>query len=114
MSTRIRVIEGGTTYCLTTPTSTAVPSYPVFRACDGSSSQQYTRTYDTGVLATSYLFTTSDGRCLTLSGDTMDVGIVVSKLVAAPCTGSSAEKWNAPPNAQDPSVTAQTEVRSTS
>lgn len=110
MSTRIRVVvPSGTTYCLTTPVSTAPPSYPVFRTCDGSASQQYTRTYDTGDLATSYQFRTSDGRCLSID-PVRATGTTISSLVAAPCTGGSEQKWNAPADAQDTSLTAQTEV----
>lgn len=110
MSTRIRVIPpDGSTRCLTTPLSTDQPSYVVFRACDGSPSQTYQRTYNTGNLATGYLFKTSDGRCLGL-GPQVSPSLTVSTIVAAPCTGESGQKWNAPPNAQDPSLTNQTEV----
>lgn len=109
-STRIRVVvPDGTTYCLTTPVSTAPPSYPVFRSCDGSSSQRYTRTYDTGDLATSYQFRTSDGRCLSID-PVRAAGTTISSIVAAPCTGGAEQKWNAPADAQDTSLTAQTEV----
>jgi len=94
-------------YCLATPT-TGNGSYPVFAACNGSASQDWTRVYNTGSYVASYLFTDRYGRCLT--ADVTDKYGSWSKITAATCTGSDYQKWNAPPTYTDSTIASYKEV----
>ncbi len=94
-------------YCLTSPT-TGNGFYPVFALCNASNQQNWTRVYNTGTYLTSYLFTDYAGRCLT--ADSADLYSSWSKLTVTTCTGSDAQKWNAPPTYTDSTVASYKEV----
>ena len=102
--------RGGTTRCFTTPPPGASPAFVVLKACTGAANQSYTRFDDTGTYATSYLFTTSDGRCLSAGTPRTNNNFERSTIVAAPCTGGPEQKWNAPPDLGQASVTGTREV----
>lgn len=115
MSTRIRIRvnnDPNQTLCLTTPSAAATPAYVVFRTCDNTASQQYTRFYTTGSYASSYTFVTSDGRCLGIGPQQQPGGggVYWSTIIADTCSGGPDQKWNAPPTALDSSVTRQLET----
>jgi hypothetical protein len=83
-------------YCLQTPATGSGSFYPVFVTCTTAATQKWTRYYNTGTYATSYVFTDTYGRCLT--ADTNDVyASSWAKMTVTTCNGSEVQKWNAPP-----------------
>lgn len=98
-----------TPYCLRSPGSTAAGQYVTVALCPvGSTPQNMTWTAfgDTGTYATSYRIVDGYGNCLAPTdpdatpADLYPSGQQISKIVVAPCTGSTLQKWNAPPNLQ--------------
>jgi hypothetical protein len=83
-------------YCLQSPTGGAAPFFPTFVLCDGSASQNWKRTYDTGTYSTSYWIQDNLGRCLQ-TDPTQLYKSNYSELDVASCNGGDAQKWNAPP-----------------
>jgi len=76
-------------------------AYPRFKACNASNAhQKWTRVQKASDYASSYVFTDYRGRCLTADAtDTLDGNW--SKITVTACTGSTAQKWNAPSTAND-------------
>lgn len=100
--------NGASKYCLTTPT-TGNGNYPVFASCSGSAAQNWTRVYNTGTYALSYLFLDTYGRCLAVDSTDLYSGLY-SKVTVTTCNGSGAQKWNAPPTYTDSTVASYKEV----
>jgi hypothetical protein len=87
-----------TTWCLTAPDPAGGSEYVTTTTCDASAAlQRWTRTGDTGAYDTSYTIIDSTGRCLAEGPVPPDPGRTFSAIVVAPCDGSTAQKWNAPP-----------------
>lgn len=86
-----------TNYCLTSPDPADSVEYVTTTSCDGGIRQQWTQFGDTGTYATSYTIVDADGRCLAAGPVPPDPGRTFSSIIVAPCDGSTAEKWNAPP-----------------
>ncbi|MGZ4603970.1 MAG: RICIN domain-containing protein [Kineosporiaceae bacterium] len=86
-----------TTYCLTSPDPAGSSEYVTTTTCDGGQRQQWTELGDTGDYTTSYTIVDGDGRCLAAGPVPPDPGRTFSSVIVAPCDGSLAEKWNAPP-----------------
>lgn len=95
-------------YCLTTPT-TGNGNYPVFTICSGSTQQNWTRVYNTGTYASSYLFVDAYNRCLSVDPNDLQNSLY-SKLIVGTCNGSDGQKWNAPPVYTDSTVASYKEV----
>jgi len=102
-----------TTYCLTSPGSTAAGQYVQFynKTCSltgaPAPNQTWTRRVFTGVNQTSYRIESTYGTtssapfCMEPTPtDYWDqfTAMKISKLVLAPCDGSNLEKWNASPS----------------
>lgn len=95
-------------YCLKSPRSTALKTYPSMTACKANSTApelQWTMFGYTGNYATSYRIFDVDGNCLqpndpnAIPPDTEDNGAEkISKIVMRPCDESTTQKWNADPN----------------
>jgi hypothetical protein len=85
-------------YCLQSPGSTAAGQYVTPVLCPAPDatpqSQLWTVYGDTGVYATSYRIQDSSGFCLT----TTDPRAAIPDLYPKGQHGSTAQKWNAPPN----------------
>jgi len=85
-------------WCLTAPpVGGGGTEFVTMSHCTGGHDQQWTRTGDTGDWATGYTIVDADGRCLAAGPVPPDPGRTFSSIVVAPCDGSVAEKWNAPP-----------------
>jgi hypothetical protein len=110
----------GTLYCLQSPMSTASGSYVVVNPCPASGTPNNitwtvysaTNSYSTSyqiVDATSTANPLAAPLCLqptdpsVSSPDLFSGGNNVSKLIVAPCNGSTLQKWNAPANLLSPS-----------
>jgi Ricin-type beta-trefoil lectin domain len=95
-------------YCLQSPGSIAAGQYVLSVLCPlvGGTPPEMTWTVRTGTgsYATSYRIEDSSGFCLTFTdpaatpADLYPRGKQISKIVVATCDGSTAQKWNAPPN----------------
>jgi hypothetical protein len=97
---------GSGPYCLQSPRSTASGQYVTVAACPSGStplSMTWTVYRNTGVYETSYRVKDGYGYCLSPtdpnapSPDFAPKGSQTSKLVVATCSGSTLQKWNAPP-----------------
>jgi hypothetical protein len=77
--------------------------------CSGSAQQNWTRVYNSGTYASSYLFVDTSGRCLAVDPTDLYSGLY-SKVTVATCNGSDAQKWNAPPTYTDSTVASFKEV----
>ncbi|NAZ81699.1 hypothetical protein GTR02_07690 [Kineococcus sp. R8] len=111
---RITVTNGGT-YCLQVPAQTVVDGDVTFTsACSATEPrQQIVRTYAVpGSYTSSYTFTDTWGRCLSLGPkkEPSVVGVKWSTIVAAACTGGSEQKWNAPASGQKTGLTGTRET----
>lgn len=84
------------TYCLRTPNESGSSKYPVFTRCtNGGDNIEWTRVYNTGTYANSYLFIDTYGRCL--AADENDkYNSNWSRITVESCNGSELQKWNAP------------------
>ena len=83
------------TYCFQAPPS-GTGFDTTFAGCNGSARQNWTRVYDTGDYASSYLFVDFLGRCLVADRSSLH-NSDYSKIRVAACNGSLEQKWNAPP-----------------
>ena len=94
-------------YCLTAPAPGA--KLVTFSLCDdaNTTTQRWTRFLDTGTYSTSYLFTDTLGRCLSV--DATDTDGNWSKMIVASCNGGLEQKWNAPASYSDSDVTGYKE-----
>jgi hypothetical protein len=104
---RITTNPSGGLYCLQSPGTTAAGSYVKLAACPvGSTPANLTWTVytDTGSYPTSYRIVDSYGYCLAptdpsaASPDFYANGHSISKSIVTTCSGSTLQKWNAPPN----------------
>jgi hypothetical protein len=87
-----------TSYCLTAPNTGSGGEFVTTTSCTGGSHwQRWTRTGDTGSWATSYTIVDAEGRCLAQGPVPSDPNRTFNAIIVAPCDGSVAEKWNAPP-----------------
>jgi len=93
--------------CLETPDSPGSLRYPTFKSCTRTvgqpavGRQSWTRVYEAGDYASSYLIKDSFGRCLTANSSDTHVdgsGNAWSKITVGTCTNNENQKWNAPPN----------------
>ncbi|OLE29231.1 MAG: hypothetical protein AUG44_05105 [Actinobacteria bacterium 13_1_20CM_3_71_11] len=99
--------KSGTLYCLKSPNSTAAGAYyVVVAACPGSptADEVWTVYGNTGTYETSYRILDKNGYCLAATDqyatnpDLFSNGYLTSKIIMAACSGSTLQKWNAPPN----------------
>lgn len=88
-------------YCLQTPVSTSSSKYVTFVVCDNSVRQDWDRVQDSGTYDTSYLFIDTHGRCLAADSTPPLHSNRWSKMTVTACSGSLAQKWNAPPGTTD-------------
>ena len=96
-------------YCLETPATGSGSTYPTFKTCTGGVSQTWTRVGVAANYLTSYLLVDSNGHCLT-ADPTDPFNLSYSKITVVNCTGSLAQKWNAPPALTDSTVGGYKEV----
>lgn len=99
--------------CLVSPLVVAAATYVTLGKCPTSgpdpAPMQWKVYGNTGTYATSYTITDSNGLCLAptdpdkAAPDLYDVGDKVSKVIVVNCSGSTLEKWNAPPYLSQPS-----------
>jgi len=83
-------------YCMTSPGTQE--GFVVTTPCPGGgTTQQWTVTGQTVSYATSYTIVDSSGLCMA-PGPAPVAGTTYSALVVATCDGSTAQKWNAPPD----------------
>jgi hypothetical protein len=97
-----------TPYCLQSPGSIAAGNYVKVVLCStmtsGAPSITWTVYADTGVYESSYRLKDGYGYCLQAtdpsvsSPDFFPSGNRISKIIVATCSGSTLQKWNAPPN----------------
>jgi hypothetical protein len=103
---RIFTTWDGVRYCLQSPVSTAAGRYVQVNPCPVTTPAKMTWTIygDTGTYTTGYRIIDNAGYCLSptdpeaATPDLYPSGQQISKLIVAPCTGSTLQKWNAPPN----------------
>jgi type II secretory pathway pseudopilin PulG len=97
----------GSLYCLQSPGSVAPARYVQTVICPGNGmppNMTWTVYGDTGSYVTGYRIIDGFGNCLTPTDptatppDLFNAGQQISKLVVAPCSASTLQKWNAPPN----------------
>ena len=105
--------NGSTKYCLRKPTAAANPAYVTFSTDCTSSASQFVRVGDTGSYGSSWTITDVGGaRCLD-TGPPSSPSVnspVWSTMVWVPCDGSASQKWNAPVDAADASLTGTRET----
>ncbi|MGI5169967.1 RICIN domain-containing protein [Spirillospora sp. CA-253888] len=103
----IAAVNGGASYCLRSPGSTSPGYYVTLRACPAGAEPRemiWTVHGDTGDYTTGYRIVDGYGHCLSPTDpaanppDLYPIGKGISKLVVAPCDGSTLQKWNAPPD----------------
>jgi hypothetical protein len=102
----ISTVKSGITYCLESPNSTAPNTYVIVEDCStGPAADEIWTVYgDTGSYNTSYRIADKNGYCLSPTDqyatppDLFANGTLTSKIVVAVCSGSTLQKWNAPPN----------------
>jgi len=87
-------------YCLNAPTYASGSKDVWFSSCNGGEQQKWTRVYETGDYASSYLFVDYLGRCLATDPTQIFSGDI-SRIDVLGCNGSLAQKWNAPPTYVD-------------
>lgn len=94
-------------YCLTSPP--AGSKLVTFTTCNNANTttQRWTRFLDTGTYSTSYLFTDTLGRCLSV--DATDKDGNWSKMTVVTCNGGLEQKWNAPASYSDSNVSGYKE-----
>lgn len=94
-------------YCLTAPALGA--KLVTFSLCNdaNTTTQRWTRFLDTGTYSTSYLFTDTLGRCLSV--DATDTDGNWSKMTVVICNGGLEQKWNAPASYSGSDVTGYKE-----
>jgi Ricin-type beta-trefoil lectin domain len=99
--------QPSSTYCLQSPGTTTAGQYVVVEPCpSGSTPLNMTWTVfgNTGTYETSYRIKDGYGYCLSPTDpndeppDFYSKGSEISKVVVEPCSGSTLQKWNAPPN----------------
>ena len=92
-------------HCLRSPGSIAAGQYVTVALCPPGptpATMRWTVYADTGTYATSYRIQDSAGYCLSVTDpaavppDLHPIGQQISKMVLATCSGSAAQKWNAP------------------
>ena len=88
-------------YCLQTPSLTANPAYVTLSTNCTSEDSKWTRDADTGTYATSWQLRDRYDRCMSIGPKWGSWSTIV---VDADCTGEPAQKWNAPPTAQNASL----------
>ncbi|WP_157607228.1 hypothetical protein [Sanguibacter suarezii] len=96
-------------YCLKTPSTTASPAYVTLTTTCSGDDVTWTRDADTGVYAESWRFRDRYDRCISIGPkppyDPAAPDLVNwSTIVVAACSGEPAQKWNAPPTAQNASL----------
>ena len=97
-------------YCLNAPLQASNSKDIWFTACNSTNVQQkWTRVYETGDYASSYLFVDFLGRCMTADSTQLFNGYI-SKINVQACNGSLAQKWNAPPTYVDSSFGGYREI----
>jgi Tfp pilus assembly protein PilX len=101
-------------YCLTTPLAGSGSIFPTFLPCATSgptaAQQGWTRIYNVpGNYYGSYIFTDEYGHCLGANAN-YPFATGISELTALTCTGSDAQKWNAPPNTGTTTVGGYKEI----
>ncbi|MHA3703305.1 RICIN domain-containing protein [Jatrophihabitans sp. YIM 134969] len=119
---RITTTRNGTTYCLTSPMSSGSGRYVRVTACPTTATDETRWTVRTKVSSYAASYQIEDrsgglgaGLCLqpadpaSFPVDLFEKGTGISKIVVRPCTASTLQKWNAPPNIDAPSVKDQTE-----
>ena len=103
----ITTTKSGTRYCLKSPNSTVQYSYYVkVAACTGTptADEKWTVYGDTGSYESSYRILDKNGYCLSPTDqnapdpDLFSNGTNTSKIIVATCSGSTLQKWNAPPD----------------
>jgi hypothetical protein len=82
--------------CLTSPALGG--KYVTFALCNNTNTttQRWTRFFDTGTYSTSYLFTDYLGRCLAVDATDTYTSGQWSKMIVTACNGGLEQKWNAP------------------
>jgi hypothetical protein len=104
---QITTSPSSTAYCLKSPGSTAAGQYVTVATCPSGSTplnMTWTVYLNTGVYETSYRIKDGYGNCLSPTDpndtppDFYSKGSEISKIIVAPCSGSTLQKWNAPPN----------------
>ena len=91
-------------YCVTTPAASTNPGVVRMQPCvAGRLDQTFTRSGDTGTYASSHTFVDSYGRCLSV-GPRNGAYTQFSTVTVASCTGGPEQKWNAPADAIDASL----------
>jgi hypothetical protein len=100
-----------TKYCLQSPLSTAAGQYVTVQPCPSvgtPTNMNWTVYGNSGTYSTSYQITDNSGNCLqptdpnAVPPDLFTNGNNVSKLIVQNCSGSTLQKWNAPPNILTP------------
>jgi hypothetical protein len=98
----------GSLYCLRSPGPTTPGAYVTYEECPTGAPPVYmtwTVYTDTGSYATSYRVADGYGNCLApedFTGQPPELypqGVPATKIVVVPCTGSTLQKWDAPPTA---------------
>jgi hypothetical protein len=95
----------GVTYCLKSPGSTAPGRYVTVVPCPANVTVDTTWTFfgHNSSYSTSYILVDYQSNCMAPTDPAVDKfpsGQNISKIVMATCDGSTAQKWNAPPNVQ--------------
>lgn len=102
--------SNSTTYCLVSPLST-VSGYVTVSPCPATGTpinMNWTIYGATGTYSTSYEIVDNAGNCLSPTDpnatppDLFSGGNKISKMVVSVCSGSTLQKWNAPPNVLQP------------
>jgi hypothetical protein len=102
------------TYCLTTAEPGAASYFVTVKVCPLTTDKTtlWTVSYQEKTYGAGYVIEDYHGSCLSPTnlddkslpaGDVFKGSTTVSKLIVAPCDGSKLQKWNAPPNIEDPS-----------
>jgi Ricin-type beta-trefoil lectin domain len=107
----IYTTKAGVTYCLRSPGGTGPGLYVTVIPCVLGAlplNTTWTVYTDTGAYATSYVIKDGGNLCLQATDptatppDLYPKGKLISKIIVATCTGSTLQKWNAPPNVLQP------------
>lgn len=104
---RISTAAPSAAHCLQSPGTVGAGQYVRTVACPGMGvppTQRWTVSADTGSYASSYRIEDAFGHCLAATDpkavppDLYPNGQRISKIIVDLCTGSTLQKWNAPPN----------------